>query len=644
MIERFSVYLFLNLFKIKGLVIRSCTLALACVIFLQGCISSVVNKKIKKEPLFTEVNDIIPFENRSRRKWDNAVVADLDKDGFQDILLTEHGHRVLLFWNNQGVFSGPIDIAKGDTHGVAVGDYNRDGRINIIISLGGGGGNKPRSPVAFEVTTNREIEALGMFDYFEKGRGRSAKLIDADNNGSLDLLLSAYPLDSQKKQGANHLYKNEGGDSFDFISHLPFAKWLGYRVVVTDFDSDGVGDLIFYGGANMVALRGSEGLSYQNVSENIFGNLVDTSNVSSITEIDYDNDGDFDLFFTRKSPPFYRELFFDQEGSRFAFFVRNEEFQFEDMEIRGDFRLENLQMAYPHYDVFIGANKRKFKRVVDRHGGTNITLPQEDALGWPKQMKDKGLYIGYLGNNFWRVAGATQSPTAGVIHNVVTKLKPPKIDHKPALLFENREGVFVDVTKSLGISVSEQTASAVSADFNNDGWSDLFVLVHGNPAKMNEQIILINDKGKSFKKLDNHGVISKELGATGGSAETVDYDNDGDVDLIYSNERGRWHLFKNNSTTISNNNYILFEILSSPSGKATALGASLNFKACNQVYRRVVGSTSAPYSQGYNNHLHVGLGQCKQLDDISVRWTNGETVNVSVEAVNKRVVVGNKKL
>ena len=88
--------------------------------------------------------------------------------------------------------------------------------------------------------------------------------------------------------------------------------------------------------------------------------------------------------------------------------------------------------------------------------------------------------------------------------------------------------------------------SVAVGDFDNDGWSDLFLVRAGNPAMPTEQIVLLNQQGKSFAVAANAGVVSKELGAVGGGAEAFDYNEDGKLDLIYANERGRWHLFTNN--------------------------------------------------------------------------------------------------
>lgn len=595
-------------------------------------------------PMFSEAGtNIIPLEPRSRRKWDNAVVADLDQDGREDLLLTEHGLHAIIFWNNGGAFSEPVEVIKNDTHGVAVGDYDQDGRMDLIIYHGGGGGKKPRNPVAFHINRDRSIAGGEEFNEFERSRGRAAKFIDSDSDGLLDLVLSAFPLGTQP-EGCNQFFHNAGKGKFEFVTKLPQAKWLGFRTLVTDFNNDGVPDLIFYGGANMVAVRGEKGGGFTDVSKQVFGNLANTSDVTSIAEIDYDNDGNFDLVLTRAEPQFKEETNYNPTNLNFSYyifasFVDDVNYQY-DLKIAGDFRMENLQMAYPDFDVFVGADKHPLEFKVDRHGGKDFVLKLEEAQGFPPELLNNGLYIGYLGDGVWRVAGKTKSSTAGVVHNVNSSLPVAKKKELPALLLENRKGVFVDVTAKLGISIPEQTASVAVGDFDNDGWSDLFIVRDGDPTAPNEQIVLLNQGGKKFVRAEDAGVVSQELGATGGSAEVIDYNEDGNLDVIYSNERGRWHLVTNNGLTAGQNNYVVVKVGSSPSRKATAQGAVLTLKAGGNIYRRVVGATSAAFSMGENNHLHVGLGKCAKVDEAEVRWTDGETQSLRIDAANQSVVAG----
>ncbi|MBU3005278.1 CRTAC1 family protein [Paraglaciecola arctica] len=586
--------------------------------------------------LFRETVNILPTKPDSRRKWDAAVVADLDQDGLQDMLLTEHGKAVELYWNNGGVFSEPVKVISGDTHGVAAADYDNDGLVELMISQGGGGGKKPRYPIEFEVSKDRKISKGKEFPLYQRTRGRAAKMMDADQDGDVEMVFSAFPLKSQPK-GANYFYQNEQGKLI-YDSILPQAKWLGYKMTVTDINNDGDPDVIFHGGDNIVAAVGGEGLSFSDQSKQVLGELADTTKVRSIAEIDFDNDGDMDLFLTRSKHQFYEERFYDEQNKRFAFFVRRQTFQFDDLTIDGDFILENLQMAYPHFDVFVGSNKTLVEFDAERSGERNLTLMSEQAKGWPQVQDKKGLYIGYLGNGVWRVGGETTSPTAGVIHNVVSRPSVIEPDLLPAKLLENRDGKFVDVTEQLGINIPEQTVSAVAGDFDNDGWSDLFVVRVGNMATENQQILLLNQQGKSFKLASAHGLVSKELGATGGGAELIDYDIDGDLDIIYNNERGRWHLYTNQLN--NDNHFITVNVGHSPNKRVIAQGAKLQLKACGNNYVRIVGATSSPFSQGNNNQLHIGLGACSKVDSATISWSNGERQLIDVKKLNSTILVG----
>ena len=620
---------------------------IAMLVLIAGCTPAVSNPLVlapsatddQSATLFQEVDDVIPFEDRLRRKWDSPVIADLDQNGYQDVIITEHGNSLKIFWNEGGTFSGPQRISGGDQHGVAAADYDRDGRIDVIVSQGGGDGANPKKAFQRSISRNRRLSERTMFDYFEKGRGRATKFIDPNQDGILDLYLTGFPLPSQKG-GANHLYRNVGDGKFDFVGLLPQAKWLGYRSIITDFNGDADDDILFFGGDNIVAAQGGEGFQFSNVNKTVLSDLANVSDVSNIIEIDYDNDGDFDLFLTRAEAQFDIETYYDREKKRFAFLTFRKKFRFEDMKIEGDLHIENLQMTYPHFDVFVGGNKRKQTFDIERHGNREIRLKPEEAMGWPEGPTDAGFYIGYLGDGIWRFGGESRSRLAAVVNGVISRPASTPQVPLPAKLYENRDGVFVDATERLGIAINEQTTGAVAGDFNNDGFTDLAVLRYGNMATHNEQIVLLNQGGTSFERAANHGIHSRDVGTTGGAIEVFDYDLNGKLDLIYSDERGRWHLLRNMFSQSKESNFVIVTVGDSPNRNRAAMGAELTAKACGQIYKRRVGSGSAAFSQGANNDLHIGLGSCDKISSAIVRWTNGETEAVQFDGLNSRYFVG----
>jgi hypothetical protein len=620
--------------------IKIVLLAILCTNLFNNCIAQ--SKTISDSTLlFSENSKIIELENRNRRKFDNAVIADLDQDGFLDLLLTEHSRRVEIYWNNKGIFTIGDPFIFGDTHGIAIGDYNADGTIEILVQPGGGDGKYPRKIKYYNVAKDRKITEVGEYKHFEGSRGRAVKLVDVDNNGSLDLVTSAFPSIKQLDRG-NVVYKRDNKLQFEFVSYLPHADRMATRTFITDFNNDNISDIMYYGGNEFVAIKGNEDVTFEDITKTLFKDLTNSKLINSVSEIDFDNDGDMDLFLTRSKHPFDSECDYDETQKTFYFFARRNSFMYDNLKVEGDLKIENLQMAFPNFDVFIGENKTLYKRKTDKHGHHDLKITQKEAKGFPENISEKALYIGYLGNNLWKIAGHTDSPTSAILHNVISK--PPVIDleNMPAKLLENRNGVFIDVTSQLNLDIKEQTTSAAVGDFNNDGWSDLFIVRYGKSASTIEQFLYLNQKGKKFVKVENHGIVRKELGATGMGADAFDYDKDGDLDIIYGNERGKWHLFTNNSK--KDNNFLEVNVGYSPSKKATAMGAVLNLSACGSQYKRVVGATSSSYSHSFNPYLHVGLGKCKKVENVKVTWSNGESIPLKIEHLNKIYTAGNIKL
>jgi len=116
-----------------------------------------------------------------------------------------------------------------------------------------------------------------------------------------------------------------------------------------------------------------------------------------------------------------------------------------------------------------------------------------------------------------------------------------------SLLRNNGDGTFTDVTISSGLLYYHPTQAAVWADFNNDGWLDLFVggedsgvLDAGGP---HPSMLFVNNHDGTFTNvaLQAHCAISSFVkGVT-----AADYNNDGWSDIFVSTLDGRKYLLKN---------------------------------------------------------------------------------------------------
>ncbi|MDQ3141766.1 MAG: VCBS repeat-containing protein [Bacteroidota bacterium] len=133
----------------------------------------------------------------------------------------------------------------------------------------------------------------------------------------------------------------------------------------------------------------------------------------------------------------------------------------------------------------------------------------------------------------------------------------------PNSLFRNNgDGTFTDVTVETGLLTFRPTQSAVFADFNNDGWLDLFI---GNESwqRMHPNELYMNDQKGKFIDISKTSEL-RDLKIFVKGVVAGDINNDGKVDLFISNMNGDNQLFLNTSTGKD----ILFQNISKTAGIA----------------------------------------------------------------------------
>jgi hypothetical protein len=124
-------------------------------------------------------------------------------------------------------------------------------------------------------------------------------------------------------------------------------------------------------------------------------------------------------------------------------------------------------------------------------------------------------------------------------------------DQPSSLLRNNGDGTFTDVTIPSGLLFFHPTQTATWADFNNDGWLDVYIgaessgnVTEGAPVSCS---LYINDRKGSFTNVADasHSNISAFVkGVT-----SADYNNDGWMDIFISTMNGRKYLLKNKGKT-----------------------------------------------------------------------------------------------
>ncbi len=148
---------------------------------------------------------------------------------------------------------------------------------------------------------------------------------------------------------------------------------------------------------------------------------------------------------------------------------------------------------------------------------------------------------------------------------------PRRYPSVPHQLFRNLgNGKFADVTRKSGFAAAPGKGMGISiADFNDDGWMDVFIANDTEPNSL-----FINHKDGTFEERGLElGVAYNENANVGSSmgCDAKDFDNDGKVDIFYNNLMGQiWALLRNRGD--------LFEYYSSRTGRPEAQHALLGLE------------------------------------------------------------------
>jgi hypothetical protein len=276
---------------------------------------------------------------------------------------------------------------------------------------------------------------------------------------------------------------------------------------------------------------------------------------------DYDNDGKMDIFFTngaqfpemKKTNPSYYNCLLKQRTDG----------TFEDVTAKAGLLGEHLDfnfgVAAGDYDndgfedLFICAAGRNtlyhnngdgtFTDVTEASGiGTKPATTLSVAAAWFDYDNDGLLDLIVSNYTFW----TPQTDLRCTMDSKDYYCDPRRYKSVPPRLYHNLgNGKFEDVTEKSGLAKYPGKGMGISiADFNDDGWQDVFI---ANDTEPNSLFINLGN-GKFEERGLELGVAYDDNARTGSSmgSDARDYDNDGKVDIFYNNLRGQvWQLLKN---------------------------------------------------------------------------------------------------
>ena len=235
-------------------------------------------------------------------------------------------------------------------------------------------------------------------------------------------------------------------------------------------------------------------------------------------------------------------------------------------------------------------------------------------------------------------------------------------------------GQFAEVGQLAGVSNTDWSWAPLLADYDNDGWKDLYItngyvrdytnmdflkymsdfmqnrptnptredvleLVHKMPSSNVANYMFRNRGGAGKNAQAGSGGLKEpqfaNVGAGWGLRETsnstgaayADLDNDGDLDLIVNNANQPAFIYRNDASNPQKTqpkNHFLTVKLTGAGANTQGLGAKLTlYQNGNQQYLEQMPTRG--FQSSVSPTLHFGLGQSAQIDSLRIVWPTGKT-------------------
>jgi hypothetical protein len=489
--------------------------------------------------------------------------------------------------------------------------------------------------------------------------GAGAALLDYDGDGDLDVyLLQGTLLDQSKslkealfpapiaQQSGHRLFRNElvpkGRLSFRDVTSEAGVGYEGYGMgaAVGDYDNDGDPDLyVTHFGSNILFRNNGNG-TFTNVTRE--AGVDDPRWSTSAAFLDYDRDGNLDLFLTNY-------VDFTIKGNKKCFAPTGER----------DYCTPAAYRPVPDR-LFRNIGKGKFADVTQSAGigkaygpGLGVACADFNSDGWID------IYVANDGaaNLLWinkgdgtfeesaLLAGAAYSMDG--VARAGMGVAPGDFDNdgdedllvtnlasEGSTLYRNHRGSFSDVTLELGLTRASFPFTGFGVgwfDYDNDGRLDLFAVngavtiveaLRGSPYPYRQRNQLFRNEGRDKPLADMSPVAGPafEQLHVGRGAAFGDIDNDGDLDILVSNNNGPVRLLLNESGV---KNHWLQVRLQGVSDNRQGIGARVAVlrKSQTPLWRRA--HTDGSYLSAHDSRVHFGLGPDANLQGVVVHWPGG---------------------
>lgn len=433
---------------------------------------------------------------------------------------------------------------------------------------------------------------------------------DFDRNGYPDIFCLRW-----KTPGYSRIFSNQNGKFTDVTMQSPLetleGKETGTRTTLwVDYDNDGDQDLSISGEKGIYLLRNDNNVFTDvSASAGFVGKIPPGFITSWVYSLggwaDYDLDGDLDCVVA-------------QENNKDLYLFRNDQGHFTDVAVQAgltatvlansssvtwtDFDLDGYPDLYTGL-YFFRNDHGVFTDVTEALGFAGLSdVSQREMLDYDND--------GDL--DFFKAVGSATTASTNEV-------------------WENRSGVFVNVTADVGLTVSrDRYRNMAVGDFDNDGDKDIFLQLNIDPSL---DYLLVNDElesgARAFENVAEFAGINK-TGDRKGSA-FLDYDMDGFLDIYLPSAEHNHILYHNLADNGAN--WIGFRLQGVVSNR-DAVGSLVTVYtgAKKQICYTVCGNG---FVRQDNPYVHFGLGLNTAVDSVVIRWPLGLRQVIANPAINQ---------
>lgn len=520
-----------------------------------------------------------------------------------------------------------------------------------------------KSTMFTDITAKAGIDFKYTFgDYSYKNilesSGSGITVFDYNNDGFMDLyLMNGRYLegisDSEGKvfkNAHNHLYKNNGNGTFTDVTEKSgiAGKYWSMAASAIDLDNDGYQDLYVSNFGQNVFYHNNGNGTFSEITTALGLGGPDKLNGFTKWSIgasfwDYNGDGRldamvgnfmaFDPAYFSPSAPNMMPSPAEYKGQASMLYEQQPNGKFVDVTKKNNLYYPDSKcMGLTVFDYDNDGDLDIFQ-ANDHH--YNFLFRNDNGI-----YKEVAIASGVAANNNG-VGTGSMHPTIGDIDgDGLIDVLVSDLDH--GALYRNvGNGIFVDVTSSSGIAyemAGKGSWGAAFIDYDNDGDLDI-VATNGTAEELIPQypLLLENDGKGHFKNVGQQHGSYFSTKRSGRGLAVWDFDNDGNMDIIISHldNQGIPALLKNEG---GNGNQWLGLTLKGKNGPASTIGAKVIVTSGDKK-QVLINQWATGYLSNSDPRIHIGLGKQNQIDQLEINWSDGKKEVYKNIASNRYITI-----